>query len=163
MSSGSDPGHRDRPGPSSFADVAEDYCELCDLPRSTCVHGQPPRPSEPKPASAPSRTSVRTTRAAAGPGGRAGAGRAVSRVTPPAALRPHIVEVLREAGGSLDAESVIQRLEERLADVLLDRDRQVAPGGEVRWHTTARTERKAMIDEGLVVGAQPGVWQLTER
>lgn len=143
--------------------MAEDYCELCDLPLSTCVHGQPPRPPEPGPVRAPTRAGgVRTTRAAAG-SGRAGADRVVSRVTPPEALRPHIVEVLREAGGSLDVESVMQRLAERLADVLLERDRQVAPGGEVRWQTTARTERKAMIEEGLVVGAQPGVWQLTER
>ena len=44
-----------------------------------------------------------------------------------------------------------------------DRDRQKAPTGEVRWHTAARAERKAMIDEGLIVPAQPGVWQLTER
>lgn len=142
--------------------MAEDYCELCDLPLSTCVHGQPPRPPEPKAVSTPPRASgVRTTRSAA-PSARAGAGRAVSRVTPPETFRPHIVEVLREAGGALDVESVMQRLEERLQDVLLDRDRQVAPGGEVRWQTTARKERKAMIDEGLVVGARPGVWQLTE-
>jgi len=141
--------------------VAEDYCELCDLPLSTCVHGQPPRPPEPK---APPRVSgVRTTRAAAPtPGARAGATRAVSRVTPAEAFRPHIVEVLREAGGSLEVESVMQRLEERMVGVLLERDRQVAPGGEVRWQTTARKERKAMIEEGLVVGAQPGVWELTE-
>ena len=28
-----------------------------------------------------------------------------------------------------------------------------APTGEVRWQTTARAERKAMIDEGLIVSA----------
>jgi hypothetical protein len=50
-----------------------------------------------------------------------------------------------------------------MADVLLDRDKQKSPTGEVRWQTAARAERKAMTDEGLIVAAQPGVWQLTER
>lgn len=78
------------------------------------------------------------------------------------AFRPYILEVLREAGGHLDTDAVMEQLAERMQDVLLERDRQVAPTGEVRWQTAARKERKAMIDEGLVVGAQPGVWQLTE-
>lgn len=84
-------------------------------------------------------------------------------MTGPAAFRPYIVEVLRDAGGHLDTEAVMDRLAERMCDVLLERDRQLAPTGEVRWQTAARKERKAMIDEGLVVGAQPGVWQLTDR
>lgn len=121
------------------------------------MHGQPPRPPEVK---APSRASaVRTARPkAAG----AGPARAVSRVTVQDTFRPYIIDVLRDAGGQLDTDSVMQRLAERMHDVLLERDRQVAPGGEVRWQTAARKERKAMIDEGLVVGARPGVWQLTE-
>ena len=78
-------------------------------------------------------------------------------------FRPHILSVLRDAGGQLDTEDVMMQLAERMDEVLLERDRQVAPGGEVRWQTAARKERKAMIDEGLVVGAQPGLWQLTEQ
>ena len=27
---------------------AEDYCDLCDLPKSTCVHGMPPAPPPPR-------------------------------------------------------------------------------------------------------------------
>ena len=41
------------------------------------------------------------------------------------------------------------------------RDRQKAPTGEVRWHATARSERKAMIDAGLMAGGKPGIWELT--
>ena len=49
-----------------------------------------------------------------------------------------------------------------MEDVLRERDLETSPTGEVRWQTAARAERKAMIDEGLIVGALPGVWQLTD-
>lgn len=77
-------------------------------------------------------------------------------------FRPYIVRLLQDEG-ALETAEVMAHLEERMADVLLERDRQKAPTGEVRWHTVARAERKAMMDEGLIVPAQPGVWQLTDR
>lgn len=87
---------------------------------------------------------------------------AVRRRTEQETFRPYIGRLLQEEG-PLETAEVMALLEERMADVLLDRDRQKAPTGEVRWHTAARSERKAMMDEGLIVPAQPGVWQLTER
>jgi len=86
----------------------------------------------------------------------------VSRRTGQEVFRPHILQILREYGGRLDAEDLLTELESRMDVVLLERDREMSPQGEVRWRTTARAERKAMIDEGLVV-AQPGVWELTEK
>ncbi len=141
--------------------MAEDYCDLCDLPLSTCIHGMPAPP--PAPVAAPSarapratatrKPSVRATTSTPSP---------VRKRTEQETFRPYIVELLKDEG-ALETAEVMAFLEDRMAEVLLERDRQKAPSGEVRWHTAARSERKAMIDEGLIVPAQPGIWQLTER
>ena len=73
-----------------------------------------------------------------------------------------IVQVLQEAGGEQDAELVLARLEERLADVLKPGDHETGPTGEVRWRTAARWARKELADDGLLVAPQPGVWALTD-
>lgn len=139
--------------------MAEEYCDLCDLPLSTCVHGMPKPPPPPPPtprtprarAATPRGSSVRTTSAP----------RAPSKVTDSAAFRPHIVRILR-AEGSLDTEDMLLELEMAMEDELRERDRQPTPTGEVRWHQSARSERKAMIDAGLMAGGKPGVWELTD-
>ena len=89
--------------------------------------------------------------------------RPASRRTDPSAFRPHILAVLRDAGTPLETDEMLLELEIRLDGQLKERDVERAPTGEVRWHTAARSERKAMIDEGLVVPAQPGIWELTDR
>jgi hypothetical protein len=61
----------------------------------------------------------------------------------------------------LETEDMLLELEMAMEDQLLERDRQKAPTGEVRWHATARAERKAMIDAGLMAGGKPGIWELT--
>ena len=144
--------------------MAEDYCDLCDLPLSTCIHGMPAPP--PAPVAAPSARAPRASRATAT---RKPSVRAVTSKPSPArkrteqeTFRPFIVRLLKDEG-QLETAEVMTLLEERMAEVLLERDRQKAPTGEVRWQTAARAERKAMIDEGLIVPAQPGIWQLTDR
>lgn len=140
--------------------MAEDYCDLCDLPLSTCIHGMPAPPPAPAPAARAPRTPratatrkpLRTATSKPSP---------VRKRTEQETFRPFIVRLL-QAEGSLETQEVMELLGERMAEVLLERDRQKAPTGEVRWHTAARAERKAMIDEGLMVAA-PGVWELTER
>lgn len=140
--------------------MAEEYCDLCDLPLSTCVHGMPkppppppPSPRTPRARTTTSRTSaVRTTSAPARP---------ASKVTDHAAFRPHIVRILR-LEGSLETEDMLLELEMAMEDELRERDRQPTPSGEVRWHQSARAERKAMIDAGLMAGGKPGVWELTD-
>jgi hypothetical protein len=144
--------------------VAEDYCDLCDLPLSTCIHGMPAPPPTPtvspttrtpraSRATATRKPAVRTTTTKPSP---------VRKRTEQEAFRPYIVRLLQDEG-SLETSEVMALLEERMSEVLLERDRQKAPTGEVRWQTAARAERKAMIDEGLMVPARPGVWELTER
>jgi Mrr N-terminal domain len=138
--------------------MADDYCDLCDLPRSQCVHGLPaPTPAPPKPArKATSRPKsakrVATTTVPARP----------RRWTPPEAIRPHVIHVLREAGGELEAEDAFHRLEERMADSLLEADRERTPEGELRWRYAARKARQALIADGLMAKVRPGLWQLTE-
>jgi hypothetical protein len=143
--------------------VAEEYCDLCDLPLATCVHGMPkpaptPAPSPRTPRAATSRTSapraagVRTTTTPS---------RAPSRVTDQSAFRPHIVRILK-LEGSLETEDMLLELEMAMEDELRERDRQPTPTGEIRWHQSARSERKAMIDAGLMAGGKPGIWELTE-
>ncbi len=142
--------------------MAEDYCDLCDLPLSTCIHGMPPPPPPPAPA-------PRTPRSPRATATRKPAARVTSSAPPPVrvrteqeAFRPFILALLKDEG-SLETAEVMELLADRMAEVLLDRDKQKAPTGEVRWQTVARSERKAMIDEGLIVAAQPGIWQLTDR
>ena len=51
-----------------------------------------------------------------------------------------------------------------MEDELRERDREPTPTGEVRWQHAARAERKAMIDDGLIVArAKPGVWAADRR
>lgn len=152
---------------------------MCDLPLSTCVHGMPKPPPEPPPSPRTPRATVRSTGAVttrtvddAGEGSatrstaRATSSRAASapprppsKVTDQAAFRPHIVRILK-AEGSLETEDMLLELEMAMEDELRERDRQTSPTGEVRWHTAARKERKAMIDAGLMVEGR-GVWELT--
>ncbi len=138
--------------------MAEDYCDLCELPLSTCIHGMPKPLPPPPPApraprtrtSTPRATTVRTTAAARPP----------SKVSEQSAFRPHIVRILK-LEGSLETEDMLLELEMAMDEELRERDRQPTPTGEIRWHTTARMERKAMIDAGLMAGGKPGVWELT--
>jgi hypothetical protein len=149
--------------------VTEDYCELCDLPLSTCVHGRPPAPP-PAPvrkAPTPRATPVRS-RAAAGSSRSAAAAevstrRVTRKWTPTEEFRPHVLAILRENDGRLDADDLMLELEVRLDDVLTPGDRETAPQGGERWHVAVRRQRKALADEGLLVPAQPGVWELTAR
>ena len=140
--------------------VAEEYCDLCDLPLSTCVHGMPKPPPPPPPSPRTPRARTTTPRAAAVPSTSAPA-RPPSKVSDQSAFRPHIVAILR-AEGSLETEDMLLELELAMEDELRERDRQPTPTGEVRWHQSARMERKAMIDAGLMAGGKPGVWELTE-
>ena len=148
--------------------MTEDYCELCDLPLSTCVHGRPP-PPPPAPvrkAPTPRATPVRS-RAASVSSRSAPAEVATRRVTrkwtPSEEFRPHVLAILREHDGRLDADDLMLELEIRLDGVLTPGDRENAPQGGERWHLAVRRQRKALADEGLLAPAQPGVWELTPR
>jgi hypothetical protein len=139
--------------------ASDDYCDLCDLPRSQCVHGRPPAVPEPVVKAPPSpRTRgaarVRTPGAPAKPVSR--------RWTPPEVFKPLILAVLEDAGGELEADELFLELEVMADERLLPGDRETTPEGELRWRYAARRARQALISDGLMTrGGGPGVWQLT--
>ena len=136
----------------------DDYCDLCELPRSQCIHGQPP--PAPKPV-----TEVLArprARAAAKPRTPGVAAKPVTRRwTPPETFKPLIVAVLQDAGGELTADELFVKLELRAEDRLRPADRETTPEGEPRWQYAARRARQTLINDGLMAKGRAGVWQLT--
>lgn len=139
--------------------ASDDYCELCDLPTSQCVHGRPPPPPPPRATAAtrpttPKRpaTRARTSAPPAKP--------VTLRWTPPEAFKPLIVTVLQQAGGELEAQEVFRELETLTAGQLKPEDSETTPEGELRWQYAARRARVALIREGVMTKSRPGVWQL---
>ncbi|HET7432824.1 MAG TPA: hypothetical protein VFJ89_15045 [Nocardioides sp.] len=136
--------------------ASDDYCELCDLPRSQCIHGRPPPPVQavkapPKPRKRPTTSSS----ASAAPK------RTVTRRwTPPEDFKPLILTALERAGGELEAEDLFRELELLAEDRLRPEDSETTPEGELRWRYAARRARVALIDEGLMTKTTPGLWQL---
>jgi hypothetical protein len=139
----------------------DDYCELCDLPKSQCIHGRPPTPPPVKaatPTASPKpRKRAPSTRAATPP-------RVVNRRwNPPEVFKPLILTVLEQAGGELENEDLFLELEILAEDRLLPGDSETTPEGELRWRYAARRARVALINEGLMTKGKPGVWQLARR
>lgn len=134
----------------------EDYCELCDLPKSQCVHGMPPPP--PKSAAEPSKPRKRAP--AKRPAAAAPEKLLNRRWTPAETFRPLILAALEQAGGTLEADELFLELEIRAEGRLLPGDSETTPTGELRWQYAARRARLALLDEGLMTKTTPGVWQL---
>lgn len=145
--------------------MSEDYCDLCDLPRSTCVHGMPPPPPTPPKSrpKIPKASPVRTRRAtpSAGPGTRAAATpRAARRWTAPEELAPLIVGLLTARGGSAERDEVFADLASQLEGNFRDGDLDLTPEGEPRWQYAARRARQNLIKDGVLSSGAPGAWEL---
>jgi hypothetical protein len=85
------------------------------------------------------------------------------RRTPQRDFRRYILAALQERGGRADIEDLMGDLVERMEPVLRDADHEKVNQGELRWRYAARLERKAMLDDGLIMAPrQPGVWELTD-
>jgi hypothetical protein len=82
------------------------------------------------------------------------------RWTPPEVFKPIILDVLEQAGGELYAEEVFQELEVLVKGDLRPQDSETTPEGELRWRYAARRARVALIKEGRMTKAGPGVWKL---
>jgi hypothetical protein len=82
------------------------------------------------------------------------------RWTSPEAFKPLILTVLKRAGGELEAAELFLELEILAENRLLPGDSESTPEGELRWRYAARRARVALIEEGLMTKARPGVWQL---
>lgn len=136
---------------------AEDYCDLCELPMSTCVHGMPPAPP---PAPAPARAPRARATTVRKPATTATARSAPRKWTPPEAFGPGILATLGDAGGELEQEELFVRLEELMAERLTAADRETTPEGELRWRYAARKARQTLITEGVMAKGKPGIWAL---
>jgi hypothetical protein len=137
--------------------ASDDYCELCDLPKSQCIHGQPPPlPKQvDKPVPKPRKRPTTPRRSSTAPE------KVVTRRwTPPEVFKPLILTVLEQAGGELEADELFQELEIQAHDQLRPEDSETTPEGELRWRYAARRARMALRSEGLMTNTSPGVWQL---
>lgn len=137
----------------------DDYCDFCDLPRSQCIHGQPPPAPKPVTKAAP-KPRKRPAARSRTPG--VAAKQVTRRWTPPEVFQPLILAVLEEAGGALETDELFAALEARVAEQFLAGDQEKTPQGEVRWQYAARRARIALIEEGAMVKGRPGVWQLAD-
>ena len=136
-----------------------DYCDLCDLPRSTCIHGNPPPPPPPAGTRASTPRATPVTRRKGAPA--AAPARAVPRKwTPPDAFKLEILEVLRAHGGDLDQDDLFDALEAAMGERLTPADHEKTPEGELRWRYAARRARQALIAEGVMSKGRPGIWSL---
>ena len=143
--------------------MADEYCDLCDLPKAHCIHGMPPAPP-PVARPAATRATVRkatTPRASSSAAPSAPVRRAPRRWTQPEAIAPVILAVLDEAGGELPGDDVLEAVEARMGEDLLEGDRQLTPEGELRWRYAARRARQQLIQQGLMAKSRPGIWELT--
>jgi hypothetical protein len=135
--------------------ATDDYCELCDLPKSQCIHGLPPPEPKKVAAAAPPRSRKPPVARAPAP-----AKPVTLRWTPPEVFKPLILSVLEQAGGELEADEVYQHLATVVGDQLRTADHETTPEGELRWQYAARRARVDLIKEGRMTKGTPGVWQL---
>ena len=136
----------------------EDYCDLCDLPKSQCIHGRPPAPP-PKSAAAKAAPQARPVVRTAAPAPTRSVPR---RWTPPDAFKPAILALLEDAGGELEQDDVFLELQTRMEERLTSADHETTPEGELRWRYAARRARQALVAEGLMTTGRPGSWALSD-
>lgn len=101
------------------------------------------------------------------------AGRASSRSrlspgerTPERAYRLPILRALVEMGGEGKMQTVLDRVYQEMKSHLKPADLKPLPSdaNTIRWRNTARWERKAMVEEGLLRKDSPrGIWAVTEK
>lgn len=90
-----------------------------------------------------------------------------SRATPGSILPEReywvpILQILREAGGSAQANDVIDALGPRMEHRLTPGDYEVLRMGEIRWRNRARFARLRMRERGLLSDESPrGIWEIT--
>jgi Mrr N-terminal domain len=77
--------------------------------------------------------------------------------------RPHILDILRHAGGAQHVSLVLDELERRMKSRSTDADYRILSKDEVKWRNAARWERAVMVRDGLIKrDSRRGIWELTE-
>jgi hypothetical protein len=89
--------------------------------------------------------------------------RRTSNTTPQVAYRLPILESLAEMGGKGRARDVLNRVYERMKDVLTKDDKDYNSVGVIKWENNAHWERLKLVEEGYLKRDSPrGIWELTE-
>ncbi len=84
--------------------------------------------------------------------------------TPQSAFKLPILESLVELGGKAEVRAVLDKVWEKMENILNEYDKQPLSYGDIRWEDTARWERYEMIKEGLLSANSPwGIWEITEK
>ena len=75
-----------------------------------------------------------------------------------------ILQILIDFGGRGKVNEILERVYEKMKDVLNSFDLEVLPSGfDVRWRNAAQWERNTMVNQGLLEKDFPrGIWEITE-
>jgi hypothetical protein len=86
-----------------------------------------------------------------------------SSITPIAVLRSHIIQVLKELGGSARVSDVISLMQEMLQDRLTPRDLESYNNGNIIWQHNTYWERQHLVNEGILRNdSKRGYWELNK-
>ncbi len=80
-------------------------------------------------------------------------------------IRP-ILEALVELGGKAEMRTVLDRVYQKMRDLLNEYDMQTLPSlpKQKRWENTAQWARNTMINKGLLKADSPrGIWEITKQ
>ena len=85
--------------------------------------------------------------------------------TPDREYRLPILETLIEMSGRGKTKDIVDRVGEKMKDILTDFDYETLPSGsDIRWRNAVEWERKNMVDEGLLKRDSPrGIWEITDK
>ena len=76
-----------------------------------------------------------------------------------------ILQVLTGLGGQGKTDEIVERVYEKMKDILNPVDLETLPSGvDSRWKNTAQWARNTMVNEGLLEKDSPrGIWEITEK
>jgi hypothetical protein len=87
-------------------------------------------------------------------------------ITPHTAFNRAILESLVELGGSAKTKVVLDRVGEKMQDILKPLDHSVLPsdGKSIRWRNAAQWARNTMVNEdGRMKKTKNGVWEISDK
>ncbi|MHA1385701.1 MAG: winged helix-turn-helix domain-containing protein [Candidatus Helarchaeota archaeon] len=88
------------------------------------------------------------------------------RITPDRKFKVPILESLVELGGKATRKDVLNKVYEKMKNILTKADMEKVPSGsDIRWRNSASFCRKSMVDtERLLKKNSPkGIWEITEK
>jgi len=87
-----------------------------------------------------------------------------ARFTPVELYHIPLMQSLLELGGSASSDQVIERVGEKMADILTREDLEPLPSGvDIRWRNRVAWQRHNLKRRGLIRSDSPrGVWQMTQ-